>query len=180
MNVLLIDGHPDLTKSTANAATFSLYKANTQWQFRHLGYGEQVVAEEQAALLAADLIIVQFPLYWSTFPCVLKKWIDDVFTFDFAFGPNGSKLKGKKLLFSITAGATASSYSEDSFNLMPFSHYQRAFEHAFRAAELDIIETVITFELNANPNEGGERETYLTLARQHADQVMSIVASLTP
>ncbi|MBY6018710.1 NAD(P)H-dependent oxidoreductase [Ferrimonas balearica] len=178
MNVLLIDGHPDLSTSTANAAILSQFEANTDWRIHHLGGRELVVADEQAALLAADLVIVQFPLYWSTFPHGLKKWIDDVFTYDFAFGPNGSKLKGKKLLFSVTAGAKASSYSEEGFNLMPFSAYQRAFEHAFVAAEMTLLDTAITFEMNADPNEGGDKDACLALAQQHADNVMSIVASL--
>ncbi|MBY6187631.1 NAD(P)H-dependent oxidoreductase [Marinobacter hydrocarbonoclasticus] len=178
MNVLLIDGHPDLNTSTANAAILSQFKAHTDWRFHHLGERDVVVADEQAALLAADLVIVQFPLYWSTFPHVLKKWIDDVFTYDFAFGPNGSKLKGKTLLFSITAGAKEASYSIEGFNLMPFFAYQRAFEHAFVAAEMTLLDTVITFEMNADPNEGGDKSACLALARQHADKVMSTVAAL--
>ncbi len=178
MNVLLIDGHPDLTTSTANAAIVSTYKQQADWCFHHLGTRDVVVAAEQTALLAADIVIIQFPLYWSSFPYVLKKWIDDVFTFNFAFGPNGSKLKDKKLIFSITAGAKATSYASDGFNLMPIADYQRAFEHVFRAAEMIIVDTVITFEMNADSNEGGNKEICLNLANLHAEKVMSLVTSL--
>ncbi len=178
MKVLLIDGHPDLTLSTANAAILSQFEANTSWRIHHLGGRQLVVADEQAALLDADLVIVQFPLYWSTFPAVLKQWIDDVFTYGFAFGPDGSKLKGKPLLFSITAGAKAASYATDGFNLMPFEAYQWAFEHAFRAAEMRIVDTVISFEMNADPNEGGDKSACLALAGEHAQTVMAKVAAL--
>lgn len=179
MNVLLIDGHPDLSRSTANAAILAEFAKRTQWQINHLGGRDFSIIEEQEALLAADLVIVQFPLYWSAFPYVLKRWVDDVFTFGFAFGPDGCKLKDKKLLISITAGATAESYAKDDFNLMPIENYQRAFEHVFRAAQMKIVDTIITFEMNANPSEGGNKEACLQLAETHAKQVIKAVAELT-
>ncbi|PSW07529.1 NAD(P)H-dependent oxidoreductase [Photobacterium lipolyticum] len=179
MNVLVIDGHPDLQKSTANAVTYSHYQQTTDWSIQHLGAGYQGdIDQEQSALLNADIVVVQFPLYWSTFPAVLKKWIDDVFTYGFAFGPNGSKLKDKKLVFSITAGATAESYSETGFNFMPFSVYQQAFEHVFRAAEMDITNTIVTFEMNANPDEGGDKDNTIKLAQHHAKEVINTVNTL--
>ncbi|MGF1728901.1 NAD(P)H dehydrogenase [Photobacterium proteolyticum] len=178
MNVLVIDGHPDLQASTANAAIYKHYQQATDWLIHNLAVYQGDIKEEQAALLRADVIVVQFPLYWSTFPAVLKKWIDDVFTYGFAFGPYGSKLKGKKLVFSITAGATADSYSESGFNFMPFGNYQKAFEHAFRAAEMDIVDTIVTFELNADPNEGGDKAKTLDLAQAHALQVTNAVNAL--
>ncbi len=43
------------------------------------------VKEEQKALLDADKIVFQFPLYWFTAPSILKQYTDDIFTHDFAF-----------------------------------------------------------------------------------------------
>ncbi len=178
MNVLVIDGHPNLQESTANAAIYKHYQQTTEWLIHNLAVYQGDIQEEQAALLRADVIVVQFPLYWSTFPAVLKKWIDDVFTYGFAFGPDGSKLKDKKLVFSITAGATADSYSENGFNFMPLSVYQQAFEHAFRAAEMDIVDTIVTFEMNANPDEGGDKDKTIELAQNHAEAVTHAVTTL--
>ncbi|WP_028115342.1 NAD(P)H-dependent oxidoreductase [Ferrimonas senticii] len=175
MNVLVIDGHPDLTKSTANAAICQRLQQHTDWQINHLGSGAFDVEQQQQALLAADLVVVQFPLYWSAFPCNLKRWVDEVFTYGFAFGPQGSKLADKKLIFSVTAGAKGHSYSYDGFNLMPFAEYQKSFEHAFRAAQMHILPTHITFEMNANPNEGGDLQNCLQLAEIHAQQLIEQV-----
>jgi len=175
MNVLVIDGHPNLQESTANATIYNQYEQTTDWYINHLDNFCGDIKEEQSALLRADIVVVQFPLYWSSYPAVLKKWIDDVFTYGFAFGPNGSKLKDKKLIFSITAGATAESYSETGFNFMPFSTYQQAFEHAFRAAEMDIVNTIVTFEMNANPDEGGDKDNTIKLAYHHAKTVTNAV-----
>ena len=46
---------------------------------------------EQQKLLDADLIVLQFPLWWYNLPAILKGWIDRVFTsgfgFDYRSGP---------------------------------------------------------------------------------------------
>lgn len=175
MNVLVINGHPNLEKSFANAEILKLLAQHSDWQVSHVVDFAGDIETEQQRLLEAELVVVQFPLYWSTFPSVMKEWIDQVFTFGFAFGPDGSQLKGKKLLFSITAGATAESYSESGFNFMPLECYQRAFEHAFKAAEMNIIDTIVTFEMNAIPEEGGDVEKTIALAHQHAHQIINTV-----
>ncbi|OLQ93093.1 NAD(P)H dehydrogenase [Vibrio panuliri] len=175
MNVLVINGHPDLDKSFANAEIIKLLQQSTDWTIAHTADFSGDIAAEQQRLLAADLVVVQFPLYWSTFPAVMKEWIDQVFTYGFAFGPDGSLLKGKKMLFSITAGATAESYSETGFNFMPLENYQRCFEHAFKAAEMDIVDTIVTFEMNAIPEEGGDAEKTIALAHQHTEQIIAAV-----
>lgn len=178
MNVLVINGHPDLKKSFANAEILKHFSQRTPWQIVHAKDFAGDINAEQQRLLNADLVIVQFPLYWSAFPSVLKEWIDQVFTYGFAFGPDGSQLKGKKLLFSITAGATAESYTPTGFNFMPLEEYQRAFEHAFKAAEMDILDTVITYEMNAIPEEGGDVEKTIALAQEHANRIINAVNAL--
>lgn len=44
------------------------------------------VRREQAKLVAADRVVVQFPLWWYGMPAILKGWFDRVFTNGFAFG----------------------------------------------------------------------------------------------
>lgn len=178
MNILVIDGHPDLNKSVANATILSDFSAQTSWTIKHAAHFDGNVIPEQIDLLNADAIVIQFPLYWSTYPAVLKRWIDEVFTYGFAFGPEGSQLKNKPVVFSITAGATADSYSETGFNFLPFSAYQVAYEHPFKAAEVDIVDTIITFEMNSTPEEGGDKSVTLDLAHRHANQVIDAVIKL--
>jgi len=48
-------------------------------------------------LLEHDRIVLQFPMYWYSMPPLLKKWLDDVLTYNFAYGSKGDKLKGKDL-----------------------------------------------------------------------------------
>ena len=54
------------------------------------------IKEEQDKLRSADLLILQFPLYWMGFPAILKGWIDRIFSHGFAFEvPNGLFDNGK-------------------------------------------------------------------------------------
>lgn len=73
------------------------------------------VRNEQAKLRAADLLVLQFPLWWYGMPAIMKGWIDRVFEAGFAydvFDPGtGSARKygdgglvGKRSLALVTAG----------------------------------------------------------------------------
>jgi NAD(P)H dehydrogenase (quinone) len=44
------------------------------------------IRTEQAKLLAADAVVLQFPLWWYSTPAILKGWIDRVFAKGFAYG----------------------------------------------------------------------------------------------
>jgi len=76
------------------------------------------VKKEQEDLLSVDKIIFQFPLYWFTAPSVLKQWVDDVFTHDFAFryDENGQwqtlKLQDKEFQMIVTIGASEEEYNQ--------------------------------------------------------------------
>ncbi len=49
------------------------------------------VAKEQKLLLEHDNIVFQFPLYWYSFPAIMKQWLD----YGFSHGIGGDKLKCK-------------------------------------------------------------------------------------
>lgn len=52
------------------------------------------VRDQQARIDAADALILVFPIYWWSFPAVLKGWIDRVFIADWAFKFQGGKVVG--------------------------------------------------------------------------------------
>ena len=89
--VLVISGHPNLDQSNANSAILqSLTKRIDDIEVRRLDtlYSNNPidVEAEQKALLEAEVIVLQFPFYWYSVPALLKRWIDQVFTYNFAFG----------------------------------------------------------------------------------------------
>lgn len=115
MTTLVILAHPDIEASRVNrrwrqelllhpedVTVHELYKEYPDWSID--------VPREQRLLEAHDLIIFQFPLYWYSYPPLLKKWLDDVFTHGWAYGSNGNKLKGKKLGIAMTIGDKKENY----------------------------------------------------------------------
>jgi NAD(P)H dehydrogenase (quinone) len=77
------------------------------------------IKEEMDKVIWADLIIFQFPIWWSNFPAILKGWVDRVFYNGFAFNlaemqlyGNGP-LRGKKAMLSFTTGAPRELYTDE-------------------------------------------------------------------
>ncbi|UXM94823.1 NAD(P)H-dependent oxidoreductase [Bartonella sp. HY329] len=107
--VLVILGHPSSNISIANHTVIQTLAAmGLEMEIRDIGklYADHRIniIEEQAALIRHDIVIFQHPMYWFNLPAILKSWIDQVLTYQFAYGSEGNKLKGKKLLDSITIG----------------------------------------------------------------------------
>jgi NAD(P)H dehydrogenase (quinone) len=95
------------------------------------------IAAEQRKLLAADAVILQFPLWWFGMPAILKGWVDRVFAYGLAYGFKGAgnryrygdgAFKGKRALLSVTVGGPAADYSARGINgplehlLFPITH----------------------------------------------------------
>lgn len=115
MKQLVIITHPDISDSVINKTwraalqqrpekfdIHSLYDVYPDLQFD--------VQQEQALLSKYDTIIFQFPMHWFNVPHGLKKYIDEVLAFGWAFGPGGDKMKGKKIGFAVSTGGTKDTY----------------------------------------------------------------------
>ncbi len=67
------------------------------------------IQAELDKLLACDLLILQFPLWWFSVPAILKGWIDRVFVNGTVYGAGGMRfdqggLKGRKAMLAFTTG----------------------------------------------------------------------------
>lgn len=178
-SVLLISGHPDLKLSYANKAILDRLSSEKNIQIRRLDslYPDFRIKidEEQQALRNAKLVVFQFPLYWSTYPAIMKQWFDAVFTYGFAFGPNGDQLVNKKVILSITCGATAASYAKGQFNFASLESYLKAALHPVNAAKMDVVDQIITFEMNAIEDEGGNKNIVAQLSHLHAQKLLASI-----
>jgi NAD(P)H dehydrogenase (quinone) len=63
--------------------------------FRQTGAAPADVAAEHARIDRADALVLVYPLYWWSFPALLKGWIDRVFTqgWAYAYGEDGKVAK---------------------------------------------------------------------------------------
>jgi NAD(P)H dehydrogenase (quinone) len=68
-------------------------------------------------LFAADLLILQFPMWWFSMPAIMKGWIDRVFAFGitYDFGRTWDKgvMKGRRAMLSFTTGAPPGVFMPD-------------------------------------------------------------------
>ena len=53
------------------------------------------VKKEQEKLVKADVIILQFPMFWYNAPALMRQWFESVLEHDFAYGSKGKALEGK-------------------------------------------------------------------------------------
>lgn len=75
------------------------------WDDRDKSYSPET-RSHMDRILAADLIIPVFPVYWNAPPALLKGWIDRVWNYGFSYGRSKPRLAGKRMLWIGTAGAT--------------------------------------------------------------------------
>ncbi|WP_314457900.1 NAD(P)H-dependent oxidoreductase [uncultured Actinomyces sp.] len=119
MKTLVLVFHPDMSASRANrplAAKAETLGDDVTVRYMYDIYPDQKVdvAAEQAALEAADRIVLQFPMYWYSTPALLKQWQDDVLLYGWAYGSTGKALAGKELLVAVSTGGPGEAYSHES------------------------------------------------------------------
>ena len=118
-NVLVVSGHPRLDDdSIANKTIVEELGKLEGYTVDRLdalypNYEFDVEAE-QAKLVAADVIVLQYPVFWYGMPALMQKWMEDVFAHGFSHGSSGKALVGKKLVVSMTIGAPEEAYGEDA------------------------------------------------------------------
>ena len=125
MKILNLVFHPDLDTSRVNSTWKKILEESGKITTSRDMYGEYPgfeidVEREQQCLLQHDRIIFQFPFYWYSVPPLLKKWLDDVLTYNFAYGSKGNKLEGKDMQLIVSVGGKQKFYSGfDIFSSVP-------------------------------------------------------------
>lgn len=83
------------------------------------------VMTEQNKVLAADAVILLFPLWWFGMPAIMKGWIDRVWAYGLAYGYQGKGNKhrygeggfaGKRALLAVSVGGPEKDYSRRGIN----------------------------------------------------------------
>lgn len=170
-NVVIISGHPDLSRSVANRTILSeVVAALPEVQIRKLDqlypdYKIDVAAEQQA-LLHADVIVWQFPFSWYNLPALMKAWLDQVFLWGFAFGSD-TQLAGKKFIISFTAGSAAENYTKEGIMGHEIPDYFAHFESTADICALDLQELIYTTGMMGD---GTEQK-----AKEHAARLISAI-----
>lgn len=145
--VQVSDLHAMRWKASLDAEDFPARDAETPFHPMHdsqraFASGQQSadVAAEQARLRWADVLILQFPMWWFSMPARLKGWVDRVYAHGFAYGVGehseqrwGERygegvMAGKRAMLVVTTGGWASHYGPRGINgpiddlLFPIQH----------------------------------------------------------
>lgn len=121
--IVLIFAHPYPDRSRANRLLLDCVSDLPNVEVRELyrlypDFSIDVEAE-QAALLRAQLVIWQGPMYWYSVPALLKHWFEKVLSLGWAYGPGGQALHGIRCLWAVTTGAPADAFSDEGFHAFP-------------------------------------------------------------
>ena len=178
---LVILAHPHFDQSIANKSIIEeLSRSDIDFEIRNLSALYPTfqidVKAEQEALLKHQEIIFQYPFYWYNMPAILKHWFDEVFTYQFAYGSQGDKLKGKYFIPSFTVGA-------------PESEYHTLGEHHFKVYEFckNLAQTAYYAQMKyveplyfhgTSVNAGYTKEDIEAKAKAQAQRLLAFLSSL--
>jgi glutathione-regulated potassium-efflux system ancillary protein KefF len=120
--IVVIVAHPQLDQSRTTRALMEaaarLDPERVQVRDLYALYPDYFidVKAEQALLLQAQLVVWLHPVHWYSMPPLLKLWLDEVFSFGWAYGPGGRALAGKDLWLAASTGGPQTSYRPDGYN----------------------------------------------------------------
>lgn len=100
------------------------------------------IEKEHQVLETADRIVLQFPMYWYSSPALLKQWEDDVLSYGWAYGTDGTALHGKELLIAVSPGAD--NYGPNDFVKYTVHELLRLFQATSRLIGTTYIKPFVT------------------------------------
>lgn len=105
-----------------------------------LGIVAEDVKKEQEYIRQTDVISLVYPLWWASFPAILKGYIDRVFSYGFGYinGKNGIEglLANKKVLLHTSMGNSIDDYKKNNL-LQNFTFTQG--EEVFGFCGMEIV-----------------------------------------
>lgn len=137
------------------------------------------IQKEQEKLLKADIIVLQSPIYWYSISSLVRRWIEQVFAFGWAYGTGGDALKGKTAILGLTAGRSAEDYSDGPDGVISEEELLKPLSLIFRYCHMNELKPVFTPSVyGAGSAEPAEKAYAEDLAQKHTDQIASLIDSV--
>lgn len=150
MKTIVLLFHPDIQNSRINKRL--IQELDSSLAVHHVDEvypNEQIdVIQEQLLIEQYDRIIFQFPLYWYSSPPLLKKWLDKVLTYGWAYGSTGKKLYGKELLLVVTAGDAEENFHTTGAVGFPLENLLQPFEATCRMIGMTYLPPFLRYSVN--------------------------------
>jgi NAD(P)H dehydrogenase (quinone) len=112
----------------------------------------------------ADLLIFQFPIWFTSMPAIMKGWIDRVMAPGFGFNPitnsayDTGLFKEKSAMLVATAGAPKEMYSEGGAHGDLNRHLESITHCIFQFMGVKVFPSHIIYEASSMPREKGVEE----------------------
>ena len=132
--ILVVVAHPQMRHSRVNAVLMAAAACASAQRCEVLDLYAQYpdyfidVPREQARLAAAQLVVWQHPIHWYGMPPLMKLWLDEVLAFGWAYGPEGTALRGKDLWPVLSTGGPEDSYRPGGYNRHFFDAFLPPYE----------------------------------------------------
>jgi len=143
LKTLVIVTHPSIETSVINKRWVEELQKYPEKYTVHELYkvypdGNIDAEKEQQLIESHRNLVLQFPIYWFNCPPLLKKWLDDVFAYGWAYGSNGGdKLKNRKAALAVSAGIKEEDYREEGRYHYTLDHLLSPFETTFLYCNAD-------------------------------------------
>lgn len=183
MKTVMILAHPNLEGSVANKRISeqlsqkfenlevrNIFELNPDYKIN--------VAAEQESLLNADTIIFQYPFYWYNMPAILKLWFDEVFTYNFAYGADGDKLKGKNFQLSFTVGGPNESYTPLGYNHFTIEQFTKPMEQTAYLAQMNFLPPIYEHGMVYIPGVYNTKEIVEERADKQVQKLTTLLSEL--
>ncbi|WP_431085794.1 NAD(P)H-dependent oxidoreductase [Paenibacillus sp. 8b26] len=187
MKTLIIVSHPNIEKSVINKRWVEELKKYPEKYTVHELYniypdGNIDVEKEQQLIESHRNLVLQFPVYWFNCPPLLKKWLDDVFAYGWAYGSNGGdKLKNRKVGLAVSAGIKKEDYSEEGRYRYTLEHLLSPFETTLLYCNADYRSFFAFYGIESEPGEnepGKENEPVTPHLENSAKDYLNFVDNL--
>ena len=112
----------------------------------------------------ADMLIFQFPIYFTAMPAIMKGWIDRVLAPGFGFNPitnsiyDTGLLKSKYAMLVTTTGSSKTMYSEGGAHGDLNRHLKSLTHCVFEYMGLKVLPSHIIYEASNMLKERGTKE----------------------
>lgn len=178
---LIVLAHPDMNNSIANKTIINeLNNKAPEFEIRDI-FKENPnyiidINREQKALQRHNVIVFQYPMYWYNMPAILKIWLDQVFSYQFAYGSLGDKLKGKHLIPSITVGQPERNFQE-SGQLSLMDKLLLPVQKTAEYAQMNFHKPIVLYDTSTV---AGHPESEIVYnARIHSSKILERIDSVT-
>lgn len=112
------------------------------------------VDAEQQRLVDHEVILFQFPLFWYSTPSIIKEWEDLVLEHGFAYGADGDKLAGKRMMLALTAAGPEDAYSAGGYQNYPLREFIRPLEQTARLCDMNFVPPYVLYAALRAPSTG--------------------------